>query len=134
MKLAAFALAATLSAMPAMAQKVPLNQNQHITDSLVAGRVADVIRQTCPSISARMITAYNKLEDLKLYAIDQGYTEPEVKAFLKDRNEKARIKGIATDYLAQAGAVDGDAETYCVAGRAEIANGTLAGSLLRSWK
>lgn len=133
MKLATLTLTAALFAVPAMA-KQPLNQNQHITDSLVAGRVADVIRQTCPSISAKMITAYNKLEDLKQYAIDQGYTEPEVKAFLKDGAEKARIKGIAAAYLAKAGAVDGDVESYCVAGRAEIANGTLAGSLLRSWK
>lgn len=133
MKLATLTLTAALFAVPAMA-KQPLNQNQHITDSLVAGRVADVIRQTCPSISAKMITAYNKLEDLKQYAIDQGYTEPEVKAFLKDGAEKARIKGIAIQYLAKAGAVDGDVESYCVAGRAEIANGTLAGSLLRSWK
>jgi hypothetical protein len=133
MKLATLILTVALFAMPAMA-KQPLNQNQHITDSLVAGRVADVIRQTCPSISAKMITAYNKLEDLKQYAIDQGYTEPEVKAFLKDGAEKARIKGIAAAYLAKAGAVDGDVESYCAAGRAEIANGTLAGSLLRSWK
>ncbi len=134
MKLAALTLAAfaVLSA-PAMA-KVPLEDNQHITDSLMAGRVADVIRSTCPSISARMVTAYSKLEDLKKYAIDQGYTEAEVKAFLKDKSQKDRIKALAADYLAKAGAVEGDVESYCVAGRAEIDKGTLAGSMLRSWK
>jgi len=134
MKLAAFVLAATLAAMPAMAQKVPLNQNQHITESLVAGRVADVIRNTCPSISGRLVTAYSKLEDLKQYAIGQGYTEDEVKAFLKNKTEKDRLKGLAADYLAKAGAKSGDAESYCKVGRDEIAKGTLAGSLLRSWK
>lgn len=134
MKLAALTLAAfaVLSA-PAMA-KVPLEDNQHITDSLTAGRVADVIRSTCPSISARMVTAYSKLEDLKKYAVDQGYTEAEVKAFLKDKSQKDRIKALAADYLAKAGAVEGDVESYCVAGRAEIDKGTLAGSMLRSWK
>ena len=134
MKLAAFALVATMAAMPAMAQNVPLNQNQHITDSLVAGRVADVIRNTCPSISGRLVTAYSKLEDLKKYAIAQGYSEAEVKAFLKDGTEKDRLKGIAADYLALAGAVPGDTESYCKVGRDEIARKTLAGSLLRSWK
>lgn len=134
MKLAPLALIALAAlAVPALA-KVPLNQNQHITDSLVAGRVADVIRSTCPSISARMFTALSGLEDLKQYAIDQGYTETEVKAFLKDKTEKARIKGLATDYLARAGAVEGDVESYCVVGRDEIARKTLTGSLLRSWK
>jgi len=134
MKLAALTLAAfaVLSA-PAMA-KVPLEDNQHITDSLMAGRVADVIRSTCPSISARMVTAYSKLEDLKKYAVDQGYTEAEVKAFLKDKSQKDRIKALAADYLAKAGAVEGDVESYCVVGRAEIDKGTLAGSMLRSWK
>lgn len=134
MKLAALTLAAfALLSAPAMA-KVPLEDNQHITDSLMAGRVADVIRSTCPSISARMVTAYAKLEDLKQYAIDQGYTEAEVKAFLKDKAQKDRIKALAADYLKKAGAVEGDVESYCVAGRAEIDKGTLAGSMLRSWK
>ena len=134
MKLAALTLAAfAVLTAPAMA-KVPLEDNQHITDSLMAGRVADVIRSTCPSISARMVTAYSKLEDLKKYAIDQGYTEAEVKAFLKDKSQKDRIKALAADYLAKAGAVEGDVESYCVAGRAEIDKGTLAGSMLRSWK
>jgi hypothetical protein len=118
---------------PAFA-RTALNQNAHITDSLVAGRVGDTIRQTCPSISARMITAYSKLKDLEKYARAQGYTEDEVKVFMKDPTEKARIKALATAYLKKAGAVEGDAESYCVVGRAEIAKGTLAGSLLRSWK
>ncbi len=120
-------------AMPAFA-RTPLNQNAHITDSLVAGRVGDTIRQTCPSISAKMLTAYSKLKALEGYARDQGYTEAEVKVFMKDPTEKARIKALAEAYLKKAGAVEGDAESYCTVGRAEIANGTLAGSLLRSWK
>jgi hypothetical protein len=120
-------------ALPAFA-RTPLNQNAHITDSLVAGRVGDTIRQTCPSISAKMLTAYSKLKALEAYARDQGYTEAEVKVFMKDPTEKARIKALAETYLKKAGAIEGDAESYCAVGRAEIANGTLAGSLLRSWK
>jgi hypothetical protein len=127
-------IAALLSAaVPAYAM-VPLNQNEHITESLVAAKVGDTIRKTCPSITARMFTVLGKMNDLEDYARAQGYTEAEVKAFLKDKTEKARINGLAADYLKNAGAVEGDAESYCVAGKAEIANGTLAGSLLKSWK
>ena len=134
MKTVALTLVALL-ALPAPAlAKVPLNQNQHITDSLVAGRVADVIRNSCSSISAKMFVALSKLDELKEYAIAEGYTEDEVKAFLKDKTEKARIKGLASAYLTKVGAVEGDEESYCKAGRDEIARGTLAGSLLRSWK
>ena len=118
---------------PAYAAPVALNKNAHITESLVAARSADIIRKTCGSISARMFTVYQKLNALEQYARDQGYTEDEVKAFLKDKAEKARINKLADAYLAAAGAVAGDEESYCKAGRDEIAKATLAGSLLSSW-
>jgi hypothetical protein len=126
-------LIAMLAASPVLARD-PLNQNKHITDSLVAGKAADTIRNTCSSISAKMFTALSKLSDLEDYARAQGYSEAEVKAFLKDKIEKARIKALANAYLKAAGAVEGDEESYCKAGRDEIAKDTLAGSLLRSWK
>ncbi len=126
-------LIAMLVATPALALE-PLNTEKHINDSLVAGRVGDVIRSTCPSISAKMFVVLQKLNDLESYARDKGYKEADVKAFLKDKTEKARIKGLAAAYLKAAGAVEGDAESYCKVGRDEIAKGTLAGTLLRSWK
>lgn len=126
-------LIALLGATPALAQ-VPLNQDAHINDSLVAGKVGDTIRKTCPSISAKMFTVLSKLNELEDYARGKGYAEADVKAFLKDPKEKARIKGLALDYLTKAGAVEGDEESYCKVGRDEIAKGTLTGSLLRSWK
>lgn len=119
---------------PVTAQdKVPLAENTHIRDSLVAGRVADVLRTECGSLHARMLLALSKLDDLKDYAIAEGYTEAEVKAFLKDKAQKDAMKAIAADYLAKAGAVAGDEDSYCRVGRDEIAKGTLAGSLLWSW-
>ena len=127
------ALVAMLAAAPAFALE-PLNTEKHINEALVAGRVADVIRNTCPSISAKMLTVLQELNALEAYLRDKGYTEAEVKAFRKNKDEKARIKGLANDYLTAAGAVEGDVESYCKVGRDEIAKGTLAGSLLRSWK
>ncbi|NTT85799.1 DUF5333 domain-containing protein [Tabrizicola fusiformis] len=120
-------------AAPALARE-PLGDDPHIVNSLMSGRVADVIRNECSSISAKMFVVMGKLNDLETYARGKGYTEAEVKAFLKDKTEKDRIKAMATDYLAKAGAKPGDAESYCKVGRDEIAKGTLAGSLLRSWK
>lgn len=123
---------AVLAALPALAAKVPLREEQHIVDSLVAARVADAIRKTCPTISARFFIVLSKTNELKAYARAQGYAEGEVKAFLKDGAEKARLKALAADYLAKAGARAGDAESYCAVGRAEIAAGTLAGALIRA--
>jgi hypothetical protein len=44
------------AASPALAQ-VPLAEEAHINDSLRAGRIGDVIRNTCPTISTRAIPA-----------------------------------------------------------------------------
>jgi hypothetical protein len=114
--------------------QVALNQNDHITQSLVAAKVADEIRNTCASISARYLVVFQKMGELEDYARAGGYTETEVRAFLKDKGEKARITALAQAYLTEAGAVPGDEESFCLAGRGEIAAETLAGSLLSSWK
>lgn len=131
MKLVPLTLMALLMAAPVFAA-VPLQQEQHINDSLRAGRIGDVIRKTCPTISARMFTVLGKIEDLKRYALSKGYSRDEVEAFIKDPDQKARLRAEAAAYLQKAGAVEGQPETYCAVGEAEIAKGSLIGELLRS--
>lgn len=131
MKLVPMTLALLLLAMPAVALE-PLPQEKHINDSLRAGRIGDVIRKTCPTISARMFVVLGKIEDLKRYALAQGYSRSEVEAFIKNPEQKARLRAEADAYLAAAGAVPGQPETYCAVGEAEIAKGSLVGQLLRS--
>ncbi|MFA9231453.1 MAG: DUF5333 domain-containing protein [Microgenomates group bacterium] len=127
-------VASFVLAAPAAQAQVALNENTHITDSLVAVVVGDTIRNECSSISAKMFVVLSEYNALKSYAIEQGYTEAEVKVFLKNKTEKTRIKSLAAAYLKAAGAVEGDEESYCKAGRDEIAKGSFVGSLLRSWK
>ena len=130
-----FLVAAALCAasLPAMAEgNVPLADEAHINEQLVAGAAGDILRRTCPTLKARVLVVMGKLNALENYARAQGYTKDEVNAFLKDRGQKARVKTAAMGYLSAAGAVEGDVESYCSAGRAEIAKGTLVGSLLRS--
>lgn len=110
---------------------VPLPEEAHINEQLIAGAAGDILRKTCPTISARMFVVWDKLYALRNYAIDQGYTEPEVKAFLADKEQKARVKAAAMDYLVAAGVVEGDVDSYCQAGRDEIAKGTLLGQIIR---
>lgn len=131
MKLAALAL--VLMTLPAQADS-KIAGDAHVTEVLVAARVGDVIRNTCPSISARMFVVYGVMQDLKSYAVAQGYKEDEVKAFLRDPAEKARIAALAEAHMNRSGVVPGEAESFCTLGRAEIAAQTLTGRLLRSWK
>lgn len=126
------ASALTLGATVAPAQAiVPLAEEPHINEQLMAAAVGDVIRKTCPDISARMVTVYFKAKELETYARDAGYGEEEVKAFLKNKAEKARIKALAAEYMAANGVVEGDVKSYCTLGRAEIRKDSLIGSLLK---
>ncbi len=121
----------SLLSTPALALE-PINLDPRINESLIAGRVGDVIRNTCPTMSARMIVVYSKLKELERYAREKGYSESDFKAFRNNPSEKDRMKAAAAAYLVQAGAVEGDAQSYCRVGRDEIAKGSLIGELLRS--
>lgn len=127
-------LSATLSflALPALAQaKVPLPEEEHINSQLRAAQIGDILRDTCPSVSARMIVVLGKMEALRRYAQNRGYTEEEVKVFLRDKQEKARVKAEAQAYLAEAGVIEGDVESYCRVAREEVAKATLVGQIIR---
>jgi hypothetical protein len=124
--------AALMSAASPVLALDPLPEETFINDSLRAGRIGDVIRKTCPTISARMFVVLAKIEGLKSYALEKGYTRDEVEAFIKDKDQKNRLKAEAATYLAEAGAVEGDPESYCKVGRDEIAKDSLIGELLWS--
>lgn len=136
MTLSNLALAGLLavSGFAAQAATVPMAQDKHINDELRAGFAGDMLRKTCPSISARMLVVMGRLYDLKSYAESHGYTADDYDAFRGDPVQKARLKAEAADYLAKAGAKPGDAESYCQVGRDEIAKGSAIGQLLRSSK
>lgn len=125
------ALALLLTAAPAQALP-PLSSNTYINERLVAAQVGDLIRRTCPSISARLITAYREMKKLEAYAKRLGYSDAQIKAFINDKDEKARVKAEARAYMHAKGVVEGDRESYCRLGREEIAAGTITGSLLAS--
>ncbi len=131
MTAAAVFACATLAA-PVVAGPVPMAQNAHINDELRAGFAGDVLRKTCPTLSARMLVVMGRLWDLKAYAEAQGYTSADYDAFRNDPVQKKRLKDEAAAYLAAAGAKPDDAESYCAVGEDEIAKNTPLGQLLRS--
>lgn len=127
--LAAIAISIVACAGPAAALP-PLSQERHVNDSLVQARVADMLRRGCPDLDARMIRAFNEARKLKRYALSQGYSEAQIDAFLDNRDERRRIYAQADQYMTENGVVNGQPETFCRLGRQEIAQGTIAGSLL----
>jgi hypothetical protein len=108
-----------------------LRDDAHITGQLVAAQVGDILRNTCPQASARMFVVMGELAALENYVRSKGHDEAAVRAFLDSAEEKARIRALADEYLAKAGATAGNVASYCAVARAEVAAGTVAGSLLR---
>lgn len=131
MKLIPMTIAALMLAAPAFAL-VPINQEKRINDTLRSGFIADAIADNCPTLQPRRLRALSELLKLRDYALSQGYSATEVRAFVEDRDEKARGKAEAARWLASKGAVAGKPAAYCAAGEAEIARGSLVGALLRS--
>ncbi len=121
---------ALLGATPALALE-PINQEAHINNTLLQGFIADKIADTCPAMEPRKLRALGELNKLKDYALKKGYTEKEVRDFVTSKTEKARAKKLATEWLAKAGAKEGDAAAHCKVGRTEIAKGSMIGYLLR---
>ena len=120
--LALTGLSAPAAALP------PLGEQEYVTGRLMAARVADRIRRTCPDLSARLIYAYGEARALKRWAEGQGYPDDEIEAYLDDRAEKKRIYAMAEEYLTENGAVD--EAGFCALGQAEIAKKSYIGSFL----
>jgi hypothetical protein len=121
-----------LCAGPAHAARAePLAQDDHVTTMLVAAQVGDILRGTCPQVSARMFVVLGEMVALERHAKSKGHDDAAIRAFLDSPDEKARIRALADAHLVAAGVVAGDIGSYCAAARAEVAAGSVAGSLIR---
>jgi hypothetical protein len=126
-------LTLAVTATPALAL-VPINEEPVIVETLLQGFIGDAIDDNCSTIEARKMRALNELTKLRDYALKQGYSSSEVRAFVTSKEEKAKGKAIAAERLKARGAEPGDEAAYCAIGEEEIAKGSLIGQLLRSTK
>lgn len=110
----------------------PLPEEKHINNQLLAASVGDEIRKNCPNISARMFVVWQKANALESYAVKKGYSEDQVKAFLKDKQERKRMKALRNAYLTSNGVTKGNPDSYCALGQKEIKDKSLIGELLRA--
>ena len=131
--LGAMLIAAAGTAGAGQAELPPINQNDHIVRSLLSAAVGDEIRKNCPTIGARIFRALSEAKKLERYALDQGYDEDEIEAYLDSKDEQKAMRALRDTYLANNGVKEGDADSYCALGRKEIERGSLTGKLLRAW-
>ena len=128
-RLAALALGLALPAA-AQAEIPPLGRVERISEGLIAAAIAYEIGERCDSLDGRLVQGLAFLWSLESHARSLGFTREEIDAYIDDDAEKARLEAIARDRLRALGAVEGDGETYCAVGRAEMAKGSQVGRLL----
>jgi len=133
MKRFAMTLAALAIATPALAL-VPINEEPTIVDTLLQGFIGDAIDDNCDSIEARNLRALGELNRLRDRALEMGYSAGEIRAFVTSKEEKAKGKAMAAEWLKAKGAEPGNSAAYCTIGEEEIAKESLIGYLLRSKK
>ncbi|MBM1632402.1 DUF5333 domain-containing protein [Sulfitobacter mediterraneus] len=121
----------SLMAVPAMA-KPPLREVAVIDDALLDLGIADRIRKSCPTISARMLKAVSYVWDLKAQARALGYSEAEIEAYVDSEAEKDRMRARGRAFFKAKGVDTSDPQSYCALGRAEIQKSSRIGSLLKA--
>ena len=127
---AALCLFATAS-MAKAGDLPPLSENEYINDQLFSAAVGAAIKEFCPTIAERkMIVA---IEALKLFrhARGLGYSKKQIDDYLENEDARALMLERVRTYLEDKGVIEGEPETFCVAGRAEIKNKTFTGKLLK---
>lgn len=124
----------TSLATATVAQPKPaLRDVPQIDDGLFVIGLAHEIHENCPTISARFFKGIGALRSLEQSARSLGYTEDEIRAHIKSKAEKNRLRARAADYMDARGHGQ-TKEGYCALGQAEIAQDSQIGALLRASK
>ncbi|MEM6482273.1 MAG: DUF5333 domain-containing protein [Pseudomonadota bacterium] len=118
-------------AVPASAAQTGLRQEADINNALLVISVADKIRRACDSIGANLFKARSLINNVKELAVERGYSESEINAYISDKENRAEMRGMRNEYFTSKGASNLDAESLCVLGRTEISSASQIGRLLR---
>ncbi len=115
----------------ATAVRGDLANEPSITEGLIGVAIAYEIGERCDDISARRFAGINYLLALKREALNLGYSDEEIDAFIDNDAAQDALEAEARQRLRDLGAVSGQWDTYCTVGRSQMAGGTVAGQLLR---
>jgi len=116
-------------AFPVSAKK-SLWEYDRISQGLFDMAVASEIGKRCSSIGTRKLRGLSFAQGLFSFAKSKGYTYSEVKAFIEDDAEKAKLKARVVPFLKSEGVNVDRNETFCPLGQREIKKKSQIGLLL----
>lgn len=130
---AGLCLSLLLGAWPATAAtaKQPLSEVSRIDDQMLWVGLAIEIGERCETLGPRTLKGLGFLWDLRDEARKLGYTDDEIRAYVRSDAEKARIRGRGEDYVRSQGldpALDAD---LCKLGAMEMEKGSQIGAFLK---
>ena len=121
------------SVLPQMAAAKPsMRDIPEIENTLFAAALGHEVSEKCPTIKARRMKAMGIALRLRARANELGYSDAEIRAYLKSDTEKARMRAKGEAYLKANGVDYNKIESFCVFGHAEIAKSSAVGALLRA--
>lgn len=109
-----------------------LANEDDINQALLIVAVADKIRRGCDSISARYFKARAFANKLKEKAVERGYSDAEIEAYVTNSENKAAMRLRRNAYYKKHGASNLDHESLCVLGHKEIRKKSQIGMLLKA--
>lgn len=124
--------AVVLAGAGVAAAKPPLRDVSDIDDQVYYILVAYVISEECSVIDARKIKGVTRLWSLGRQAQALGYSEAEIKAYIRSDEEKARMRKRGEAYMKVKGVSHDEPESFCELGHAEIERNSAIGVYLRA--
>lgn len=125
-------LTLTLALLASVANaKPPLRDVAEIDDALMKIAIANEIRNRCDGIEARMLRALSEIGSLRARARALGYTRAEIRAYTDSREEEARLRSKASNWLLGQGVTLASNEQLCAFGKKQMKTGSEIGKLLR---
>lgn len=109
-----------------------LSQETDIDRGRLNIMLATKIRKHCGMINLRLLKTYAYGNALKDLAAERGYSKAEMDAYLDDKDEKKRLRGLRNAYFEEHDASKNDPESLCALGHSEIRKKSQIGLLLKA--
>ncbi|MCP4207218.1 MAG: DUF5333 domain-containing protein [Shimia sp.] len=131
-RLTSIFVATTILLSGAAVANPPLREVKEINDPLYWALVAFELSENCDSLEPRKLKGVADGWGLIRKARKLGYSDEEIKAFIKSDEEKERMRKRGDAFLKHKGVSLEDPESVCALGRAEIERNSAIGVYLRA--
>ena len=101
--------------------RIALQDDAQLEAGLRIVAQADLVRKNCDRVSLRIWRGLGLMNSLTARGYDLGYTRTEMRAYIENDDEKARVRALAKSDLERFGADFESPETLCDVAKERIA-------------